>query len=214
MPATQCGLVILPPAGIAAVLRQAQEQAGPAYAPIYPPHLTLKNLFVPRASIQTVERAVAEVCAAARPFMVSAGRLTIFPAPQGNFIVRRVPQARQLMRLHRQLIDVLVPLTSLADPEKDRQEVNGFVPHITLLQHVPDDEVAAAMAALAETQARHAFRVEQVALICQEPGSPWQETQHFPLGIDGGLAATQEPVSVQTPGTASAGRSPNGGSQP
>ena len=138
MPAPQCGLVILPPASIAALLRQAQNTAEPAYAPGYPPHLTLKNLFMPRASIQTVERAVAEVCAAARPFTVSAGRLTVFPSPQGNFIVLRVPQARQLMRLHRQLIEALDPLTMLADPTKDLHEEDGFVPHITLLQRVPD----------------------------------------------------------------------------
>lgn len=192
MPAPQCGLVILPPAGMADTLRQAQEQAGPAYAPDYPPHLTLKNLFVPRAGLQTVAQAVAEVCTAARPFTASAGRLTVFPSPQGNFIVLRVPQARQLMRLHRQLIEALDPLTTLADPTKDLHEEDGFVPHITLLQRVPDGEVAAVMATLARSQARLAFRVEQIALICQEPGCPWQEAQHFPLGSDGGAAQQAE----------------------
>ena len=186
MPASQCGLMILPPAGVAAILRQAQTQAGPAYVSGYPPHLTLKNLFVPRISIQQVERAVAGVCAVARPFTISLGRLTIFPSPQGNFIVLRVAQARQLMRLHRQLIEVLDPLTLLADPEKDLQEVDGFVPHITLLQRVPDSEVAAAMAALAGSRLRQAFPVEQIAMICQEPDSPWEETGRFPLGSDGG----------------------------
>lgn len=198
MPAPQCGLVILPPAGMSDTLRQAQEQAGPTYASDFPPHLTLKNLFVSRASIQTVERAVAGVCTAARPFTISLGRLTVFPSPQGNFIVLRVAQARQLMRLHRQLIEVLDHLTTLAEPTKDLHEEDGFVPHITLLQRVPDGEVAAVMASLARSQARLTFPVEQIALICQEPGCPWQETQHFPLGSDGGAAQPAEAASVQT----------------
>ena len=198
MPAPQCGLVILPPAGVAAILRQAQTQSGAAYTSDFPPHLTLKNLFVSRASIQTVERAVAGVCTAARPFTISLGRITVFPSPQGNFIVLRVAQARQLMRLHRQLIKTLDPLTVLADPTKDLQEVNGFVPHVTLLQRVPDGELAAVMASLARSQARLTFPVEQIALICQEPGCPWQETQHFPLGSDGGAAQPAEAASVQT----------------
>lgn len=198
MPAPPCGLVILPPAGIAGILREVQNLAGPTYAPGYPPHLTLKNLFVPTAGAENIARAVTGVCAAARPFTIGLGRLTVFPSSQGNFIVLRVAQARQMMRLHRQLIEALDPLTTLADPAKDPHEENGFVPHITLLQHVPDGEVAAVMAALASSQARHTFRVEKIALICQEPGRPWQEIQHFRLGSDGGVAQPAEAASVQT----------------
>jgi 2'-5' RNA ligase len=207
MPAPQCGLVILPPAGIANILREAQNLAGPTYAPGYPPHLTMKNLFVPTADAETVARVVAGVCAAARPFTVSLGRLTVFPSAEGNFIVLRVAQARQMMRLHRQIIAALGPLTMLADPTKDLHEEDGFVPHITLLQRVPDGEVAAVMAELARRQARHTFRVEEIALICQEPGCPWQEIQHFPLGSD---------ASVVQPAEATSGQSwtCNGGSQP
>jgi 2'-5' RNA ligase len=186
MPAPQCGLMILPPAGVAAILRQAQDQAGPAYASGYPPHLTLKNLFVPRTSIQSVERAVAGVCASARPFTISLGRLTIFPAPQGNFIVLRVAQTRQLMRLHRQLVEALDPLTLLTDPEKDLQEVDGFVPHVTLLQGVPDGKVASVTSALGKSPVRGAFPVEHITMICQEPGAPWEETGRFPLGKQSG----------------------------
>jgi 2'-5' RNA ligase len=188
MPAQQCGLVILPPTGIANILREAQHLAEPGYAPGYPPHLTLKNLFVPTVDAESVARAVAGICAAARPFTISVGRLTVFPSPQGNFIVLRVAQARQMMRLHRQLIAALDPLTTLADPAQDLHEENGFVPHITLLQHVPDSQVAVVMAALASSRPRHAFRVEEIALICQEQGYPWRETRRFPLGRDGGMA--------------------------
>jgi 2'-5' RNA ligase len=162
---------------------------------------------VPRASIQTVERAVAGVCTAARPFPIRLGRLTVFPSPQGNFVVLRVAQARQLMRLHRQLIETLDPLTVLADPMEALHEEDGFVPHITLLQRVPDGEVPAVIAALARTPVRHAFPVEQIVLICQEPGSPWQETQHFPLRRDGGVAGPAAAAPARTPDT------PDGGSQ-
>jgi 2'-5' RNA ligase len=196
MSAPQCGLVILPPAGISARLRQVQSQAGPAYAPGYAPHLTLKNLFVSTVDTATVARAVADVCAAARPFTVSLGRLTVFPAPQGNFIVLRVAQARPMMRLHRQLIQALNPLTMQADPAKNAHEENGFVPHITLLQRVPDGEVSVVMAALARSHSRNTFLVQEIALICQEPDCPWQETQRFPLGSAGGVAQPAEAASA------------------
>jgi 2'-5' RNA ligase len=209
MPAPPCGLVILPPAGIADILREAQNRAGPAYGPGYPPHLTLKNLFVSSADAETVARAVAGVCASARPFTISLGRLTVFPSSQGNFIVLRVAQARQMMRLHRQLIAALDPLTALADPTKDPHEEDGFVPHITLLQRVPDSEVAAAMAVLVSSQARRTFRVEQISLICQKPGCPWQETQRFPLGGISGAARQAHVASVQTRACTC-----NGGTQP
>jgi 2'-5' RNA ligase len=198
MPAPQCGLVILPPAGIDRILRDAQNLAGPAFAPEYPPHLTVKSLFAPTVDGETVARAVAAVCAAARPFNISLGRLTIFPAPQGNFVVLRVAQARQMMRLHRQLVAALDPLTALADPMKDVQQAGGFVPHITLLQHVPDDQVTVAMSKLAGSDARRVFRVEEIALICQEPGCPWQETRRFPLGSNGGAAQPVEAEQVRS----------------
>jgi 2'-5' RNA ligase len=209
MPAPACGLVILPPTGLADILREAQNRAGPAYVPAYPPHLTLKNLFVSSVDAETVARAIAGVCASARPFTISLGRLTVFPSSQGNFIVLRVAQARQMMRLHRQLLAALDPLTALADPTKDPHEEDGFVPHITLLQRVPDCEVADVMAALVSSQARRTFRVEQISLICQAPGCPWQETQRFPLGDHGGAARPAGVASIQTHACTR-----NGGTQP
>jgi 2'-5' RNA ligase len=197
MPASPCGLVILPPASVSDSLRQDQARAGAAYAAGFPPHLTLKSLFVPDAGIPAVERSVAGVCAVARPFTVTIGRLTVFPAPQGNFIVLRVAQARPLMRLHRQLIAALAPFTSLTDPAKDQQEVDGFVPHVTLLRDVPDSQVASVLAALARTPVRRTFSVEQITLVCQEQRSPWQETQRFPLGGDCGAPKPAAAASLQ-----------------
>lgn len=177
----ECGVVILPPDGLADEMLRLQAGFPPDYAPGYPPHLTLKTQFRCRAGHEPIDRAIARVCAAAAPFEVTVDGVQCFCSAGASIFFLHVLPNKPLRSLHTALVRALSRLTTLSPSVVPGFEGRTYRPHLTLLRGVPDAEVAAVRERLAGVRPNVTFPVRAVHLICHFPDAPWQEPRPYPL---------------------------------
>ncbi len=191
MSSLECGIVILPPADLAASIVACQRAADPAFVPSYPPHITVKALFYCLADDTSISAAIDRVCRRRSPFTIAFNGLRSFSSPGGHILYLAVRPTAALRSLHAGLLRALAPLTILSESVAPGYEGAAYTPHLTVLSSVPDGRLEAARAAATCLSTADAFVAAEVALICRpadEPaglspsGAGWLPPHTFALG--------------------------------
>jgi 2'-5' RNA ligase len=147
-------------------------------------HVTVKRPFVPRVSQSQaqIEACIAGICHPFRPFWLQLQGLDQFTLPNSNVLYVAVSENPALRLLHKGLLIALEEFVEPGSPEDALYEGEGFVPHLTIVHNLSDEELPAARARLAGYTPRYKFPVTELALAGQEDGGEWRILRYFPLG--------------------------------
>ena len=171
--------IMLPPGPAERVLRARQTILGDGLP--YAPHLTVRSPFAVDGDRTAVFEQIAEIAAAHRPFTVEVTGLGSFHGPVMNVVFLQVRPTRELVELHAAMSTGLKETTRFTRPHSASQELDNYVPHITIAADLTERQLAAGLAALRGEEWSFSFTCTHVTLGISEDSKTWSLLADFPL---------------------------------
>jgi 2'-5' RNA ligase len=168
------GIVIFPSKELQDVANSYRKRYDPHYK-LISPHLTVKEAF--EASEDDLPKIVSElrqVASTSEPFSLEFNKVSHFH-PTNNVIYYAVKDDKELLTLHQKIH---------ASTVLQHDSQFAFVPHVTIGQKMPDDELHDIYGRLRMENYKFKEKVQQFHLVHQLDNSTWSIQQTFTLGED------------------------------
>jgi len=168
------GIVIFPTKEIQDVANSYRMRYDPHYA-LLSPHLTLKEAFeASESDLPAIVNELKKVSSQHSSFELTINKISHF-YPTNNVIYFAVEDQPKLDELHQSLhqVDLL-----------KHERKYSFVPHITIGQKMPDDELHDIYNRIKMADIQFTFKVDRFHLLYQLENETWSIHQSFSLGED------------------------------
>lgn len=166
------GVVIFPTHEIQNVVNDYRKRYDPHYA-LIAPHITLKDSFeLEESQLPKLVNTLRSIASESKPFTLEAHKISHFH-PNSNTIYLAVHDEPNLLHLHEQLHK---------SPLLEQESKYSFIPHITLGQKMPDDELHDIYNRLQMRKFSYTFEVNRFHLLYQLENLTWAVHETVILG--------------------------------
>lgn len=166
------GIVIFPTKEIQDLANDYRKRYDPHYA-LLSPHITLKESFeASKEDLPAIVKDLQAIASSSSPFEVEVHKISHFH-PTNNVIYMALQDHPSLTQLHTELHK---------PPMLQHERKYAFVPHITIGQQMPDDELHDIYNRLKMNPFHFTFLVDRFHLLYQLENQTWTIHQSFNLG--------------------------------
>jgi 2'-5' RNA ligase len=168
------GIVVFPSKELQDVANSYRKRYDPHYK-LISPHLTVKETFeASEEQLQEIVSELRQVAFTSEPFLLEFNKVSHFH-PTNNVIYYAVDDDKELLALHEKIN---------APAILQHKSQYAFVPHVTIGQKMPDDELHDIYGRLRMESYSFKEKVTQFHLVHQLDNSTWSIQQTFTLGED------------------------------
>ena len=115
------------------------------------------------------------------PLIVSLRGIGCFRHPGWNVLFIGVARRLDLLRCQRRLVEALHGLVGHLEPYSVRQEIAGFVPHVTLGQEMESEGLDRALQELRSYRPAYCFQASDLVLARRDDDGVWRTRATFPF---------------------------------
>ena len=143
------------------------------------PHLTLVYPFVPEVDITIVNEKLEEVAKRTKPFTLVLNGIEYFEG-DNNVAYAAIENKRPVIDLH---TDIIHSLNGLIKEEYTNGQFNvdRFVPHVTIGEHIPDVVFLTVKKTFADYQLHYEIEIVSFPLFSLGEDSIWKTTRLFEI---------------------------------
>jgi 2'-5' RNA ligase len=171
-------VVALAPPEVGQAVERIRGRLPPSGRPILPAHVTMKGTFVDPVDLDRIVERIGACCEEAEPFTLTTGDPRLWRDQGHGLVVLGVQDSPPLTTLHWRMVE---ELRTLCVTTYSGEGVGRFTPHLTIVQQLPVDQVAAAFALVERLDPRYSFSVNEAALVGRRGGLGWETLTTIPI---------------------------------
>ena len=145
-----------------------------------PPHITLKFPFILRTDLGDARERLEFVADNARPLHVVLDGVRYFEG-DNNVAYVAIGEEKPIRELHSHIHYALEGIVSEEYEELRGFVLDGFIPHVTVGEHIPDEVFPAVKKTLENHRIRYEARLESFHLYSQADDRIWRPAEEFNL---------------------------------